>query len=82
MNLCNMLDRIYYGVVLYEIIFDKEPYILEWQVNNYEFHGDNVFFPDKFIGCCSFSEYNIGSTIFFSYAEAQTRLNFIMGVKQ
>lgn len=76
-----MFDRIYCGAVLYEIIYEKEPYILEWTVNEYENHVDCVYFPDKLIGCCSLSEYSIGSTFFFSYTEALIRLNYIKGAK-
>lgn len=69
-----MLQQLYSGKIFYEIIFDKEPYILDWQINILVRLVDGVFLPDKFIGLSTITESVIGSIIFFSYEEAQKRL--------
>ena len=74
-----MLDNIWFGTVLYEIIYDKEPYILEWQVQEFEYTIDGVFFPYKFIGRSVITENMIGSSVFFSYTDAEEQLNYILG---
>jgi len=72
-----MFEQLYSGKILYEIIFDKEPYILDWQINTLVRLADGVFLPDKFIGLSTITESVIGSIIFFSYEEAQKRLDCI-----
>lgn len=72
-----MFEQIYSGKIIYEIVFDKEPYILDWQINTLVKMIDGVYLPDKFIGVSTINESMIGSTIFFSYEEAQKRLDCI-----
>ena len=72
-----MFEQLYSGKILYEIIYDKEPYILDWQVNTLVKLADGVYLPDKFIGISTINESMIGTIIFFSYEEAQKRLDYI-----
>ena len=72
-----MFEQLYSGKIIYEIIFDKEPYILDWEINTVIMLADGVFLPDKFIGISTINESMIGTIIFFSYEEAQKRLDCI-----
>lgn len=71
-----MLD-IYCGSFIYEVVFDKEPYILEWQITRLERDIDGLYLPDKFIGVNTITEGMIDSTVFLSYDKALERLNYI-----
>ena len=74
-----MLERIGIGTTIYEIVYDKEPYILEWTIDDLEREYDGVFIPYKLIGVTLITEDMLGSSIFFSYMEAEERLNYIVG---
>ena len=71
-----MLD-IYCGSFIYEVVFDKEPYILEWQITRLERDIDGLYLPDKFIGVNTITEGMINSTVFLSYDKALERLKYI-----
>ncbi len=74
----DIFEEIYCGRTFYEIVFDKKPFILDWQVNFLEKLIDEIYLPDKFIGIKTITECMIGSVIFFSYEEAKRRLNKIV----
>ena len=70
--------KIYRGVTLYEIVYDKsEPFIYDYQVTDFEITLDGYVLFDKFIGVTTINESMIGTIIFFSYEEAQKRLDYI-----
>lgn len=64
--------------MLHEIIFDRDPYVAEWVVHDFEFYGDRVLLPDKWVGCNLVTEASLGSVFFFSYAEAEAWLNILI----
>ena len=72
-----MLNHILNNQIFYEIIFEKEPYILEWKIGEFELLNDGMHFPDKYIGVSLINESMIDSIIFLSYEEARERLDFI-----
>ena len=70
--------NIYQGTTLYEIVYDRsEPFIYDYQVSDFDKTLDGYVLYDKFIGVTTITEDMIGSTIFFSYEEAQKRLDYI-----
>ena len=74
-----MLESITLGTIIYEIVYDREPFILEWPVGYLERSIHGIFIPYKPFGITFITESMINSTIFFSYMEAEERLNYIVG---
>ena len=68
------IDEIFCGRVLYEIVFDKELFIHEYTVENYEIYGDYIYFSNKCVGRSLIDENLINSVFFFSLKEAERRL--------
>ena len=74
-----MFPYITSGMTIYEIVYDPEPFILEWPIGFLEHSIHGVFIPYKPIGVTFITEGMINSTIFFSYMDAEERLNYIKG---
>ena len=77
-----MFLNICYGATIYEIVYDKSgPFILDWQITNFQIVPEGYFLYDKPIGVSLITEDMLGLTIFFSLNEAEQRLKYIKGVE-
>lgn len=75
-----MLERMGFGTVLYEIVYDIDgPFIYDFCVNEFDISPMGVYVQNKPLGANPITEEMIGASVFLSYNAAEKRLNYLRG---